>query len=822
MKIIKRDGRVVDFDYKRVINAIERAMSETKSGVDCSLSNDITRQLEEIISSKADNTYNVEEIQDLIEEFLMKSNRCDVAKKYILYREMRNNLRKSPMWEMTDLQKAIWENKYRVNNETFGDFLDRISNGKEDVKKVILNKKFLPAGRILAGRGTNVNGKKVTLSNCFVLAPPEDNIESIFDTARDMARTYSWGGGVGIDISNLRPANAKVNNSALQTTGAISFMDLYSMTTGLIGQHNRRGALMISMDCHHPDIIDFIKLKTDLDKVTKANISVMVTDDFFNAVLNDEMWEMKFNVVDTNEVITKTEKASEVFKLLAKCNWGYAEPGILYWDNITNWNLLSEDKEFKYVGVNPCFTGDMKLLTTEGYKTFEELNDTNPSIVNINGDTSLSKVWCSGEKETVKLTLSNGKEITCTPDHRFMTIDGDECEAKNLKNIKIKSYNNEEVYVKDIEPNGVHKVYDFTEPLTHWGVVEGFIVHNCAEEPLPPYGSCNLCSINLSEFVINPFEDNARFDYDKFNEAVKLSVNYMNDILDEAIENNMYPLDKQKQMVEDYRQIGIGVMGISDMLIKLKIRYGSKESLEICDKIGFEMINSALQQSSLLAKEYGSYTKFNKDAILESPFLKYNAYLETLEMIDKYGLRNSQLLTIAPTGSISTMLGVSGGIEPIYNYSYTRKTESIHDEDVYYKVFTDIVLEYINKFGLEDDSNLPDYFTNAMILNPFERIDMQSVWQTHIDASISSTLNLPFATSVSQVEALYLYAWEKKLKGMTIFRDGCQRGGILTNDKETKQETIKGVRCPECDSESMIKANGCELCTNCGYSPCGV
>lgn len=354
MKIIKRDGRVVDFDYKRVINAIERAMSETKLGVDCSLSNDITRQLEEIISSKADNTYNVEEIQDLIEEFLMKSNRCDVAKKYILYREMRNNLRKSPMWEMTDLQKAIWENKYRVNNETFGDFLDRISDGKEDIKKVILNKKFLPAGRILAGRGTNVNGKKVTLSNCFVLAPPEDNIESIFDTARDMARTYSWGGGVGIDISNLRPANAKVNNSALQTTGAISFMDLYSMTTGLIGQHNRRGALMISMDCHHPDIIDFIKLKTDLDKVTKANISVMVTDDFFNAVLNDEMWEMKFNVVDTNEVITKTEKASEVFKLLAKCNWGYAEPGILYWDNITNWNLLSEDKEFKYVGVNPC------------------------------------------------------------------------------------------------------------------------------------------------------------------------------------------------------------------------------------------------------------------------------------------------------------------------------------------------------------------------------------------------------------------------------------------------------------------------------------
>ena len=697
-QIIKRDGRTVEFDIKRIENAIKKSMMETDKGIDEKLAKSVSNKIKAKLESNHDKRlYTLEEVQDLVEQILMKSNRFDVAKKYILYREKRNNLRKSPSWEMADLQSAILDNKYKYKNEDFNSFLNRISNNNEEFKKAILNKKFLPAGRILAGRGTNKEGHKITLSNCFVLKHPEDNLESIFDTAKEMARTYSWGGGVGIDISGLRPCNAKVNNSAKQTTGAISFMDLYSMTTGLIGQHNRRGALMISMDCHHPDILDFIQLKTDLDKITKANISVKLTDDFFNAVLNDKMWKMKFVVNDTGEVITREAKANDILHLFAKCNWGYAEPGALFWDRIANWNLLSEDEEFSYDGVNPC-----------------------------------------------------------------------------------------------------------------------------AEEPLPPYGSCNLSSINLSEFVINPFTDKAYFDFDKFNETVKLAVRYMNDILDEAIEFNMYPLEKQRQMTKDYRQIGIGAMGIADMLIKLKIRYGSKESLNICDKIGFEMINSALQESALLAKETGTYPKYNKETILKSKFLQYNAYPETIKIIKEYGLKNSQLLTLAPTGSISTMLGISGGIEPIYNYSYTRKTESIHDEDIYYKVYTPIVEEYMKKFNIINEEDLPKYFTNAMLLNPFERIDMQSIWQTHIDASISSTLNLPLATSVSQVEALYIYGWEKGLKGMTIYRDGCKRGGILSTDDNKNINIIKGSKCPECGKEETIKSNGCELCLNCGFSPCSI
>jgi ribonucleoside-diphosphate reductase alpha chain len=341
------------------------------------------------------------------------------------------------------------------------------------------------------------------------------------------------------------------------------------------------------------------------------------------------------------------------------------------------------------------------------------------------------------------------------------------------------------------------------------------------EEPLPAYGSCNLSSINLSECVDFPFTEKATFNFEKFDYIVKKAVDYMDDILDEAIENNLYPLEKQKQMVIDWRQIGIGVMGIADMLIKLGIKYGSKESLDICDKIGFKMINSALQESALLAKEKGIYPKYKEEVILNSEFFKYNAYPETIELIKKYGLRNSQLLTIAPTGSLSTMWGISGGIEPIYQIMYTRKTESLHDEETEYKVFTPIVKEYMNKFNIEDENDLPNYFVTAYDLNYYDRIDMQSIWQTHIDASISSTINLPFTTSSNQVEDLYIYAWEKGLKGVTIFRDGCKRSGVLTSNKTNEYEKVEDGRCLSCGAtRSLIKTGGCVLCVECGHSPC--
>lgn len=246
----------------------------------------------------------------------------------------------------------IFKRKYQRNGESFDKWLDRVSGGDEEVKQLIQSKKFLFGGRILSNRG--ITGTKVTYSNCYVVAPPEDNIESIYDSRKKLARTYSYGGGCGIDLSKLAPAGAKVNNQAEQTTGAVSFMQGYSQTTEEIGQHGRRGALMISLDCHHPDLLEFIDIKAKPDSVTKANISVRVTDDFMQAVEGDTDWVMSFTREETGETITKTAKARDIFHKLCENNWNWAEPGILFWDRIKGYSLLSNNEDFEYAGVNPC------------------------------------------------------------------------------------------------------------------------------------------------------------------------------------------------------------------------------------------------------------------------------------------------------------------------------------------------------------------------------------------------------------------------------------------------------------------------------------
>lgn len=251
----------------------------------------------------------------------------------------------------------IWEKKYRNGSETFDEWLDRVSGGKAAVRKLIVEKKFLPAGRILANRGViGEDGKrrKLTYSNCYVITPPEDNIESIYECATKLARTYSYGGGCGVDISKLSPKGAKVNNAAKTTTGSISFMELYNLTTSLIGQNGRRGALMLSISCDHPDLEEFIEIKSDLNKINKANLSVRITDEFMNAVQKDEPFTLSFTREETGEVIQKEVRAKEVFMKLCELNWRVAEPGLLYWDRINSWNLLSEDARFTYAGVNPC------------------------------------------------------------------------------------------------------------------------------------------------------------------------------------------------------------------------------------------------------------------------------------------------------------------------------------------------------------------------------------------------------------------------------------------------------------------------------------
>lgn len=578
------------------------------------------------------------------------------------------------------LSLDIWYKKYQVNGETFEEWLDRVSGSNKDVRELIKDKKFIFGGRILASRG--VTGRRVTYSNCYVITPPEDNIESIFNTAAKLARTYSYGGGCGIDISNLRPKGAIVHNAAKSTSGAVSFMDLYSQVTGLIGQAGRRGALMISISCKHPDIEEFINLKTEQGVCEKANISIRVSDDFMEAAIHDEDWITEFTSEETG-TITKAFKARDLLKLLAKRNWEWAEPGMLYWDRITGYNMLNNDERFSYAGVNPC-----------------------------------------------------------------------------------------------------------------------------AEEPLPAGGSCLLGSINLSEFVLNPFTSEATIDYSSLVDAVKKAVRALNDVLDEGAA--LHPLEEQRNSVRNWRQIGLGTMGLADMLIKLGLIYGSVSALGVTQEVYKTIAQAAVGESLSLAIDKGMYPECNPKLLAESSFINSIGLPQSvIEDISKYGLHNSQLLTCAPTGSIATMLQVSTGVEPNFALHYTRRTQSLNGEDTYYEVDAKIVEDFLAtpSKGL---ATLPSYFVESKDIAPIDRIKMQGVLQKYTDASISSTINLPKEATVDDVYNIYIEGWKNGLKGVTVYRSGCYREGILTTEKPIDIPNTLAPKRPkdlECDCYT-VKSQG--------------
>nr|DAM35121.1 MAG TPA: ribonucleoside-diphosphate reductase, adenosylcobalamin-dependent [Bacteriophage sp.] len=595
------------------------------------------------------------------------------------------------------LSLDIWNNKYRYKNESFENWLDRVSGNNPEIKRLIKEKKFLFGGRILANRGLDKLGKKITLSNCYVIPAPEDSIESIFDCASKLARTFSYGGGCGIDVSKLRPKNAKVNNAANSTSGTTSFMDFFSYVTGLIGQEGRRGATMISIDCTHPDLEEFINLKSDLNLCTKANISIRVSDDFMKAVIEDKDWKLFFNT--EHESIEKIVKAKDIFMFLAKRNWEMAEPGILYWDRIENYNMLNTDPNFKFAGVNPC-----------------------------------------------------------------------------------------------------------------------------AEEPLPAGGSCLLGSLNLAEYVINPFMSNSRIDFDAIEHDVAIIVQGLNQVLIEGMP--LHPLKVQRDSVYNWRQIGLGTLGLGDMFIKLGEIYGSEKSIKIIDNLFHIIATAAVETSLQLAKVEGCYPMCNKEALANSEFIKaLNLPEIMLEEIKQYGLFNSQLLTCAPTGSLATMLQVSSGVEPNYAFSFTRRTISLNKEETTYKVEADIVQQYKRVKG--DIDVLPDFFISSQQINPYNRLKIQATLQKWIDASISSTLNLPESTTIEDVFNIYVEAWKLGCKGITIWRNNCQRQGILSVDPiqiesphnfPTRGEIIKAGN--DCIGLKRVLMTGCgSLHVNAYFDP---
>ena len=571
-------------------------------------------------------------------------------------------------WNLSKLGEDIWHKKYQQNNESFDDWIKRVSGGNEQVAQLIVDKKFLFGGRILSNRGIKDRG--VTYSNCYVIQPPEDSIEGIYETAMKLARTFSYGGGCGIDISNLREKDAEVHNAAKTTSGAVSFMPVFEQTARVIGQNGRRGALMISMECDHPDIHDFIDAKLD-NKLEKCNISVRMGD-------------------------KDMENREDVLQHIARNNWDWAEPGILYWDTITEYNMLNKFEDFEYAGVNPC-----------------------------------------------------------------------------------------------------------------------------AEEPLPAGGSCLLGALNLSAFVEAPFSKTPAFNLPEFKSAVRIAIRALNDVLDEGLP--LHPLPEQRETVRDWRQIGLGIMGFGDMLLMMNCNYDEQRALELIDLIGKTLVDTGLNESAKIAADIDAFPKCNVHKLLDSNFIKWhkqkgNISEQTLHLINEHGLRNSQLFTIAPTGSISNMIGVSGGVEPIFATHYTRKTESLHGEDVVYNVYTPIV-QYMLDNKIIDELQVK-MISTAQTINPFDRVQVQGKWQEYIDASISSTVNLKEDTSEDTIFQLYVAAWQCGCKGLTVYRAGCKKEGVLTVDKPKEEKppvTPHRVEIPIVDTDiNNCTAHGTKIITGCG------
>ncbi len=520
--------------------------------------------------------------------------------------------------------------------------------------------KFVPGGRILTGAGTDQN---LTYFNCYVIPSPKDSRGGIIASLGQMTEIMSRGGGVGMNISSLRPRHSYVKGVNGRSSGSVSWGGLFSFVTGLIEQGgSRRGALMLILNVWHPDIIDFINSKREMGKITNANISVGITDDFMEAVRKDADWETCFP--DTSDpaynaewdgdiakwkanghkvVVYQTQKAKKIWDAIVESAWASAEPGVFFIDRYN------------------------KMSNSWYYSTIQS---TNP----------------------------------------------------------------------------------------------------CGEQGLPPWGVCNLGSINLSRFV-----EDKKVLYEDLGRAVRNAVRF----LDNVIDDTPYFFEENKKQQLSERRIGLGSMGLADMLIKMELPYGSDESLAFIDELYKFICIEAYNESSDLAQEKGSFPYFDAEKLLQSGFMLQMPQ-ELREKVRKQGLRNVTLLTQAPTGTTGTMVNTSTGIEPYYFWEWER-TGRMGTNIERVKVYDDWVKAHPGQ-------KKPSYFVSAMDLAPEGHVKVQAAIQRWVDSSISKTGNTPKEYTVEQTGKLYELLYDLGCKGGTTYRDGSRDTQVLTAKMEEPKE----------------------------------
>ena len=543
----------------------------------------------------------------------------------------------------------------------------------EFVAESIIDGTFLPAGRILYAAGSK--GKfKATTGNCYI-EHVEDQLEEIFECAKRMARVFSTGGGEGLDISPLRPRGAKVHNTAKTSTGAVSFMNVFNNVAETIAQGNRRGALLLAIDCSHPDVEEFLEIKKNNTAIQGANISIKFTDEFMKAVKRGDNFTLHFKVKDTGEEISKEINATEFFHKFAEAQYDYAEPGAIFIDLVQNWNLLS------------------------GYPD-----------------------------EDYKINVSNP----------------------------------------------------------------------CSEYFSNSWSQCCLGSINLYNFVKNPFTKEAEFDFHSFCRIVSKAVITLDMVLDYGYD--MQPLPQTKECLKNWRQIGLGVFGLADMLVAMGLKYGETEAIRLIREIMYQMQQMAYITSARRGHEKGSFGKFDPKKFYASDMVDdIRTGLTAQVDSDTYGaMRNGTLLAIAPTGSISMLFRESGGVEPYYNVAYERTTHVLEKQGKSFHIAMLGVEHLLKSKGIEPGSLSNDeikakfpFVVDTYDITPEKRVDLQATMQGYVDNAISSTINLKESTTEQEIFDLYVYAWEQGCKGITIFRDNCKRINIMGTDHGVKRKDVE-------------------------------
>jgi ribonucleotide reductase alpha subunit len=735
-------------------------------------------------------------------------------------------------------------------------------------------KYIVPQGSPMSGVGNPFQIQ--SLSNCFVISSPEDSYGGILYTDQQQVQIMKRRGGVGFDISNIRPRGKICENAARTTDGIEVFMERFSNSCREVAQGGRRGALMLSISVHHPQVVDFIAMKQDLAKVTGANVSIRMSDEFMAAVKSESQYEQRWPVDSTKPEITQQVDATLIWNKLIECAHASAEPGVLFWDTATKMTPsdIYADEGFASTSTNPCVSGYSIVETDTGPKTVKELSDSKTNFLvksyNIKTQTVEMKpaiaFMTKADEPLIELTTESGRIIKLTIDHKIYTNNGwkpagklhgeDKLllirdKQKSRRNLRPTNRNrsNKEEFESIVKVSTVDNedVYDLTVEDNHNFFANGILVHNCGEIILSPGDSCRLMLVNLVSFVRNPWTSKAEFEWGKYANVVQKGQRLMDDMIDleiEQIDKIIAKVDSdpepervkriEKEMwnfIKDQalngRRTGLGITGLGDTLAMLGIQYGSGESIDAVEELYKWLALNSYDASIQMAEERGAFPICNVEKEQEHPFLSRIIEALTPEQQDQYlkfGRRNIANTTTAPAGSVSCLTQTTSGIEPAFMLSYKRRRkinpqdgdvsidfiDDLGDKWQEYNVYHHKFKEWMAVSHVSDEEvdmaieHSPYAGATANEINWKNKVNMQAAAQKWVCHAISNTTNLPADVDIKTVSDIYMMGWETGCKGITIYRDGC-RSGVLVSTEKKREEAFVERHAPkrpevlECD-----------------------